>query len=128
LIGDTATTKEVFITGFPLWHSQRLKRHNGYARKFCFDRVSVSVFVRFAFARLGSAPLGSGRLGAREGSSRDYMYKKIWHGHGLKWYLILDAISKACWKYLNVYGQGGGREEGQVSPPFPAITPSPVEV
>ena len=37
--------------------------------KFCFSGISVSVFVRFAFARLGSAPLGSGRLGAREGSS-----------------------------------------------------------
>jgi len=33
-----------------------------------------------------------------------------------------------CWNYLNVHGQGGGREEGQASPPFPAITPSPVEV
>jgi len=42
--------------------------------------------------------------------------------------LYLGAISKACWNYLNAYGQGGGREEGQASPPFPAITPSPVEV
>jgi len=29
--------------------------------KFCFERVSVSVFVGFAFAGLSSAPLGSGR-------------------------------------------------------------------
>ena len=55
--------------------------------KFCFGRVRVSVFVRFAFARLGSAPLGSGRLGAREESSRDFMFKKIRHGRVLKWFL-----------------------------------------
>ena len=29
--------------------------------KFCFGRVRVSVFVRVAFTRLGSAPLGSVR-------------------------------------------------------------------
>ena len=90
LIGDTATTQVVVITitGF----------HSNFGRvsvftammqeKFCFGKVRVSVFVRFAFARLGSAPLGSGRLGAREGSSRDYMYKKIRHGRALKWYLV----------------------------------------
>jgi len=67
LIGDIATTKEVVITGFSLWQSQRFNR-NAYAREvLCFGRVRVSVFVRFAFTRLGSAPLGSGRLGAREG-------------------------------------------------------------
>jgi len=77
LIGDAVTTKEVVITGFPLMQE-----------KFCFGRVRFSVFVRFAFARLGSAPLGSGRLGAREGSSRDYMFKKIRHGRVLKWCLI----------------------------------------
>jgi len=55
--------------------------------KFCFGGISVSVFVRFSFARLGSAPLGSGRFGAREESSRDYRYKKIRHGRVLKWFL-----------------------------------------
>jgi len=30
-------------------------------QKFCFSGISVSVFVRCAFARLGSAPLGSVR-------------------------------------------------------------------
>ena len=69
--------------------------------KFCFGRVSVSVFVRFAFTRLGSAPLGSGRLGAREGSSRDYMYKKIRHGRVLKWlpYTVAESLKLAGTTY-----------------------------
>ena len=92
--------------------------------KFCFGRFSVSVFVRFAFARLGSAPVGS----VRAKNQADYMYKKIRHGRVLKCSLYRGAISKACWNYLNVYGQGDGREEGRASPPFPAITSSTVEV
>jgi len=38
--------------------------------KFCFGGISVSVFVRFAFQRLGSAPLGS----VRGKDQADYMY------------------------------------------------------
>jgi len=83
----TATTKEVVITGFPLWQSQLFNRHDTYAREVLFWQGSGFRFVRFAFARLGSAPFGSGRLGAREESSRDYMYKKIRHGRVLKWFL-----------------------------------------
>jgi len=60
LIGDAATTKEVVLTAFPLWQSQRFHRHDTQ-EEFCFGRVRVSVFVRFAFARLGSAPIGSVR-------------------------------------------------------------------
>ena len=48
MIDDTATTKEVVITGLQLWQSQRFNR---------------------------------------EESSRDFMYKKIRHGRGLKWFL-----------------------------------------
>jgi len=36
LIDDTATTKEVVITGFQLWQSQRFKRRNAYAREVLF--------------------------------------------------------------------------------------------
>jgi len=36
LIGDTATTKEVIITRFLLWQSQRFNRHNAYAREVLF--------------------------------------------------------------------------------------------
>ena len=61
LIDDTATTKEEVITGFQLWPSQRFNRHNAYAKKLCFVGISASVFVRFAFARLGSAQVGSWR-------------------------------------------------------------------
>ena len=75
MIDDTATTKEVVITGFQLWKSQRvLTAITLIQEKFCFGGISVSVFVRFALARLGSGPLGSGRLVAREGSSRDYIF------------------------------------------------------
>jgi len=89
LIGDTAITKEVVTLNSRFGRVGVLTAITLIMQeKFCFGRVSVSVFVRFAFARLGSAPLGSGRLGAREGLSRDYMYKKIWHGRVLKWYLI----------------------------------------
>jgi len=95
--------------------------------EFCFGRVLVSVFVRFAFARLDSARLRSA-WGARR-SSRDYTCIRR-YGTAVSWNgtLYRGAISKACWNYLNVYGRGGGREEGQAFPPFPAITPSPVEV
>ena len=93
--------------------------------KFCFGGISVSVFVRFAFARLGSAPLGSGRAKneAEIICIRRYGTAVYWNSS-----LHRGAISKSCWNYLNVYGQRGGREEWQPSPPFPAITPSPVEV
>jgi len=72
LIGDAATTKEMVITGLPLWWSQRFHRHDTYAREVLFWQGSGFRFRPIAFARLGSAPLGSGRLGAREGSGRDY--------------------------------------------------------
>ena len=92
--------------------------------QFCFGGISVSVFVR-AFARLGSAQVGSGR--AKDQAEiiciRRYGTAVYWIGT-----LYRGAISKACWNYLNFNGQGGGWEEGQPSPPFPAITPSPVEV
>jgi len=56
VIDDTATTKEVVITGFQLWQSQRFNRRITLMQeKFCFGGISDSVFVRFAFARLGSA-------------------------------------------------------------------------
>ena len=87
LIGDAATTKEVVLTAFPLNGRVSVFTAMTLMQEFCFGRVRVSVFVRFAFARLGSAPLGSGRLGAREESSRAYMYKKIRHSRILKWFL-----------------------------------------
>jgi len=36
LIDDTATTKEVVITGFQLWQSLLFYRHNAYAREVLF--------------------------------------------------------------------------------------------
>jgi len=48
LIGDTATTKEVVITGFHLWQSQRFNRHNAYAREVLFWQ---GFGFRFRFSR-----------------------------------------------------------------------------
>jgi len=62
LIGDAATTKEVVLTAFPLYGRVSVfTAMTLMQEEFCFGRVRVSVFVRFAFARLGSAPLGSVR-------------------------------------------------------------------
>jgi len=36
LIDDIASTKEVVITGFQLWQSQRFNRHNAYEREVLF--------------------------------------------------------------------------------------------
>jgi len=112
LISYTATTKEVVISGCQLWQSQRFSRHNAYAREVLFGRVSVSVFVWFAFVRLGSAPLGSVR--AKDQAEiicmRRYGTAVYWNGTSYR-----GAISIACWNYSKVYGQGGGQEEGQAS-------------
>ena len=62
LIGDAATTKEVVLTAFPLYGRVSVfTAMTLMQEKFRFGRIRVFVFVRFSFARLGSAPLGSGR-------------------------------------------------------------------
>ena len=128
LIGDAATTKEVVITGFPLWQSQRFHCHDTYARVVLFWRGSVFRFrpICFCTTLFVSAPLRSAR-GAKNQAEiiciRRYGTAVCWNGT-----LYRGAISKACWNCLNIYGQGGGREEGRASPPFSAITPSPAEV
>jgi len=67
LIDDTATTKEVVITGFQLWQSQRFNRHNAYAREVLFWQDFSFLFRPICFC---TTRLGSGRLGAREGSNK----------------------------------------------------------
>jgi len=67
LIGDTATTKEVVITGFPLCQSQRFNRYNAYAREVLFWQVFGFRFrpICFCTTRFGSARLRSARCARR---------------------------------------------------------------
>ena len=63
LIADTATTKEVVITGFHLWQSQRFNRHDAYAREVLFWRDLSFRFrpICFCTTLFVSAPLRSAR-------------------------------------------------------------------
>jgi len=73
LIGDTATTKEVVVTGFSLWQSQHFNR-NAYAREAAPTKVVVIIFTGFQLWQ-------SQRFNRHDTYAREVLF---WQGSGFR--------------------------------------------